>query len=98
VFLKLCSVIKSPAQSRLCLHGGDRKELSAALSKMPLESQVEELSMRLVIQLDENKALKAALEDTVRKRDEDFKLYQDTVEQVKNSFSQVIQHQRQEKS
>lgn len=53
---------------------------------------------RLVIQLDENEALKAALETTVRKKEEDFKLYQDTMDQVKDIFLQAIQQQKQEKS
>nr|XP_047918250.1 coiled-coil domain-containing protein 13 isoform X1 [Anser cygnoides]XP_047918251.1 coiled-coil domain-containing protein 13 isoform X1 [Anser cygnoides] len=84
---------------RLTLNVSDRKELSAAqLSRLPLESQIEELSTRLVIQLDENEALKAALETTVRKKEEDFKLYQDTMDQVKDIFLQAIRQQKQEKS
>ncbi|XP_059674861.1 coiled-coil domain-containing protein 13 [Gavia stellata] len=90
---------QSASHSRLTLNVSDRKELSAAqLSKLPLESQIEELSTRLVIQLDENKALKAALETTVRKKEEDFKLYQDTMGQVKDIFFQTIRQQKQEKS
>lgn len=89
----------SASHSRLTLNVSDRKELSAAqLSKLPLESQLEELSTRLVIQLDENEALKAALETTVRKKEEDFKLYQDTMDQVKDIFLQAIRQQKQEKS
>ncbi|XP_050165705.1 coiled-coil domain-containing protein 13 isoform X3 [Myiozetetes cayanensis] len=77
----------------------DRKELPAfPLSQLPLESELEELSTRLAIQLDENKALQAALESTVRKKEEDFKLYQDTMEQVRDIFLQAIQQQEQEKS
>ncbi|XP_027753416.1 coiled-coil domain-containing protein 13 [Empidonax traillii] len=77
----------------------DRKELpDFPLSQLPLESELEELSTRLVIQLDENKALQAALESTVRKKEEDLKLYQDTMEQVKDIFLQAIQQQKQEKS
>uniref|UniRef100_A0A8C3BHF7 Coiled-coil domain-containing protein 13 n=1 Tax=Cairina moschata TaxID=8855 RepID=A0A8C3BHF7_CAIMO len=87
------------SHSRLTLNMSDRKELSAAqLSRLPLESQVEELSTRLMIQLDENEALKAALETTVRKKEEDFKLYQDTMDQVKDIFLQAIRQQKQEKS
>ncbi|KAK4827566.1 hypothetical protein QYF61_019190 [Mycteria americana] len=89
----------SASHSRLTLNVSDRKELSAVqLSKLPLESQIEELSTRLVIQLDENEALKAALETTVRKKEEDFKLYQDTMDQVKDIFLQAIRQQKQEKS
>ncbi|KAM6412754.1 coiled-coil domain-containing protein 13 isoform 2-T3 [Pluvialis apricaria] len=90
---------QSMSHSRLPLNVSDRKELSAAqLSKLPLESQIEELSTRLVIQLDENEALKAALETTVRKKEEDFKLYQDTMDQVKDIFLQAIRQRKQEKS
>ncbi|XP_074430054.1 coiled-coil domain-containing protein 13 isoform X3 [Larus michahellis] len=89
----------SVSHSRPTLNMTDRKELSAAqLSRLPLESQIEELSTRLVIQLDENEALKAALEMTVRKKEEDFKLYQDTMDQVKDVFLQAIRQQKQEKS
>ncbi|XP_069634425.1 coiled-coil domain-containing protein 13 isoform X2 [Haliaeetus albicilla] len=89
---------QSASHSRLT-NVSDRKELSAAqLSKLPLESQIEELSTRLVIQLDENEALKAALETTVRKKEEDFKLYQDTMDQVKDIFLQAIRQQKQEMS
>ncbi|XP_009480428.2 coiled-coil domain-containing protein 13 [Pelecanus crispus] len=90
---------QSASRSRLTLNVSDRKELSAAqLSRLPLESQIEELSTRLVIQLDENEALKAALEATVRKKEEDFKMYQDTMDQVKDIFLQAIRQQKQEKS
>ncbi|XP_048166627.1 coiled-coil domain-containing protein 13 isoform X2 [Corvus hawaiiensis] len=154
--------------SGLPLHVSDRNELSAALSKLPLEFQVKELitryflpfSMlgllfptsgrgettahsalshgcheitaapgfqcffprteatvlicfealqlmgkffllfpcRLGLQLDENKALKATLENTLKKREEDFQLYQDTMKEVKNRFSRLVQQQKQEKS
>ncbi|XP_042657832.1 coiled-coil domain-containing protein 13 isoform X3 [Tyto alba] len=87
------------SHSRRTLNLSDRKELSAAqLSRLPLELQIEELSTRLVMQLDENEALKATLETTVRKKEEDFKLYQDTMDQVKDIFLQAIQQQKQEKS
>ncbi|XP_074013175.1 coiled-coil domain-containing protein 13 isoform X2 [Numenius arquata] len=90
---------QSVGHSRPTLNVSGRKELSAAqLSRLPLESQIEELSTRLVIQLDENEALKAALETTVRKKEEDFKLYQDTMDQVKDIFLQAIRQQKQEKS
>ncbi|KAM6086992.1 coiled-coil domain-containing protein 13 isoform 2-T4 [Chlamydotis macqueenii] len=90
---------QSASHSRLTLSLSERKELSAAaLSKLPLESQIEELSTRLVIQLDENEALKAALETTVRNKEEDFKLYQETMDQVKDIFLQAIRQQKQEKS
>ncbi|XP_031989814.1 coiled-coil domain-containing protein 13 isoform X2 [Corvus moneduloides] len=53
---------------------------------------------RLGLQLDENKALKATLENTLKKREEDFQLYQDTMKKVKNRFSRLVQQQKQEKS
>ncbi|XP_064559851.1 coiled-coil domain-containing protein 13 isoform X3 [Zonotrichia leucophrys gambelii] len=59
-------------QASLPLHVSDREELSAALSELPLESQLEELSRRLGFQLDENKSLKAALKETVAAKGEDF--------------------------
>ncbi|KAM9573365.1 coiled-coil domain-containing protein 13 isoform 4-T6 [Guaruba guarouba] len=81
--------------SRLTLDMSDSKEFSAAqLSKLPIELRVEELSRRLVMQLNENKSLKAALETALRKKEEDFKLYQDTMGQVKNIFLQAIQQQK----
>ncbi|XP_053916552.1 coiled-coil domain-containing protein 13 isoform X2 [Cuculus canorus] len=90
---------QSAGHSRLTLNMSDRKELSAAqICNLPLESQVEELSSRLLIQLDENEALKAALDTTVRKKEEDFKLYQETMNQVKDIFLQAIWLQKQEKS
>ncbi|KAJ7403677.1 coiled-coil domain containing 13 [Willisornis vidua] len=90
---------QSQSHSGFPLDVSDRKEFCGSpLSTLPLESQVEELSKRLVIQLEENKALQAALESTVRKKEEDFKLYQDTMEQVKNIFLQAIQQQKQEMS
>ncbi|XP_041899940.1 coiled-coil domain-containing protein 13 isoform X4 [Corvus kubaryi] len=84
--------------SGLPLYVSDRNELSAALSKLPLEFQVKELITRLGLQLDENKALKATLENTLKKREEDFQLYQDTMKEVKNRFSRLVQQQKQEKS
>lgn len=46
------------------------------------------------MQLNENKSLKAALETALRKKEEDFKLYQDTMGQVKDIFLQAIQQQK----
>uniref|UniRef100_A0A7M4E295 Coiled-coil domain containing 13 n=1 Tax=Crocodylus porosus TaxID=8502 RepID=A0A7M4E295_CROPO len=78
---------------------GDRKDLAAVqFSEVPLESQIEELSTRLLIQVDENEALKRALESTARMKEEDFKLYQETVSQVKEIFLQALQQQKQEKN
>ncbi|KAK2523942.1 Ccdc13 [Columba livia] len=62
------------------------------------EQRIIPVENRLVTQLDENEALKAALEATVRNREEDFKLYQDTMDQVKDIFLQAIRQQKQEGS
>lgn len=50
----------------------------------------------LAIQLGENSALKAALETPVRKKEEDFKLYQETMGQVKGIFLQAICQRKRE--
>ncbi|XP_061210754.1 coiled-coil domain-containing protein 13 isoform X2 [Neopsephotus bourkii] len=86
---------QTASHSMLTLDVSDSKEFSAAqLSKLPIELQVEELSRRLAMQLNENKSLKAALETALRKKEEDFKLYQDTMGQVKDIFLQAIQQQK----
>ncbi|XP_059585221.1 coiled-coil domain-containing protein 13 isoform X2 [Alligator mississippiensis] len=78
---------------------GDRKDVAAVqFSEVPLESQIEELSTRLLIQVDENEALKRALESTARMKEEDFKLYQETMSQVKEIFLQALRQQKQEKN
>ncbi|XP_064906328.1 coiled-coil domain-containing protein 13 [Columba livia] len=90
---------QAAGHSRAVVLPGDRPELSAAqLAKLPPPAQIQELSTRLVTQLDENEALKATLEATVRNREEDFKLYQDTMDQVKDIFLQAIRQQKQEGS
>ncbi|XP_048693367.1 coiled-coil domain-containing protein 13 isoform X2 [Caretta caretta] len=90
---------QSANSSRHALTASDRKDLTAAqLSEVPLKSQIEELTTRLVIQLDENEALKTALESTVNMKEEDFKLYQETMGQVKEIFLQALRQQKQEKN
>ncbi|XP_010083727.1 PREDICTED: coiled-coil domain-containing protein 13 [Pterocles gutturalis] len=90
---------QSASDSSLTLNVSDGKELSAApLSSLPLGSQIEELSTRLLSQLEENEALKAALQTPGRKKGEDFKLFQDTMDQVKDIFLQTFRQQKQEKS
>ncbi|XP_037747153.2 coiled-coil domain-containing protein 13 isoform X2 [Chelonia mydas] len=90
---------QSANSSRHTLTASDRKDLTAAqLSEVPLKSQIEELTTRLVIQLDENEALKTALESTVNMKEEDFKLYQETMGQVKEIFLQALRQQKQEKN
>ncbi|XP_038248261.1 coiled-coil domain-containing protein 13 isoform X2 [Dermochelys coriacea] len=90
---------QSANSSRHTLTASDRKDLTATqLSEVPLKSQIEELTTRLVIQLDENEALKTALESTVNMKEEDFKLYQETMGQVKEIFLQALRQQKQEKN
>ncbi|XP_067386509.1 coiled-coil domain-containing protein 13 isoform X2 [Emydura macquarii macquarii] len=90
---------QSANSSRHALIVGDRKDLTAAqLSEVPLTSQIEELTTRLAIQLDDNEALKTALESTVKIKEEDFKLYQETMGQVKEIFLQALRQQKQEKN
>ncbi|XP_068032115.1 LOW QUALITY PROTEIN: coiled-coil domain-containing protein 13 [Anomalospiza imberbis] len=86
------------AQPSLPLHVSAREELSASLSELPLESQLEELSRRLGFQMDENKGLKAALKATERAKGDDLKLYQVIMEEVRDSSSQAVQHHTPEKS
>ncbi|XP_043546746.1 coiled-coil domain-containing protein 13 [Chiloscyllium plagiosum] len=59
-----------------------------------LDIQVEELNTRLAIQVDENEALKTALQSTLKAKEEDLKLYHDTVAQVKQVFLQVLRQHK----
>ncbi|XP_053832341.1 coiled-coil domain-containing protein 13 isoform X1 [Vidua macroura] len=86
------------AQPSLPLHVSAREELSASLSELPLESQLEELSRRLGFQMDENKGLKAALKVTERAKGDDLKLQQVIMEEVRDSSPQAVQHLTPEKS
>uniref|UniRef100_A0A8D0G1D0 Coiled-coil domain containing 13 n=1 Tax=Sphenodon punctatus TaxID=8508 RepID=A0A8D0G1D0_SPHPU len=77
----------------------DRKDPSPAqLSEVPLETQLEELNTRLLIYLDENEVLKTSLRSTVKLKEEDFRLYQETMGQVKKIFLQALRQQKQEKN
>nr|XP_006120677.1 coiled-coil domain-containing protein 13 isoform X4 [Pelodiscus sinensis] len=90
---------QSANSARPILTVSDRKDLTTAqLSEVPLKSQIEELTTRLAIQLDENEALKMALESTMEKKEEDFKLYQETMSQVKEIFLQALRQHKQEKN
>ncbi|XP_078085774.1 coiled-coil domain-containing protein 13 [Mustelus asterias] len=59
-----------------------------------LDVQVEELNTRLAIQMDENEALKTALQSTLKAKEEDLKLYHDTMGQVKQVFLQALRRHR----
>ncbi|XP_067871509.1 coiled-coil domain-containing protein 13 isoform X2 [Heterodontus francisci] len=59
-----------------------------------LDIQVEELNTRLAIQLDENEALKTALQSTLKAKEEDLKLYHDVMGQVKQVFLQALRQHK----
>ncbi|XP_048376246.2 coiled-coil domain-containing protein 13 isoform X4 [Stegostoma tigrinum] len=59
-----------------------------------LDIQVEELNTRLAIQMDENEALKTALQSTLKAKEEDLKLYHDTMGQVKHVFLQALRQHK----
>ncbi|XP_044281110.1 coiled-coil domain-containing protein 13 isoform X3 [Varanus komodoensis] len=85
--------------TRLSWTAGNRKDLSPAqLSEVPLEAQVEELSTRLEIQMEENEGLKNALQEAMKSKEEDFRAYQETVDQVKQIFLKALRQQKQDKN
>ncbi|XP_074053949.1 coiled-coil domain-containing protein 13 isoform X2 [Macrotis lagotis] len=87
------------ANSRHNLNVSERRDLSLSqLTEVPLESQVEELTTRLLIQTEENEALKAAMNNILKVKEEDFKLYHDTMSQVKQIFLQALRQQQTEKN
>lgn len=59
--------------------------------------RVDELETSLSIQRDENEALKAALESTLRAKEEDLKLYNDMIEQTKLVFLQGLRQIKSQK-
>ncbi|XP_045150929.1 coiled-coil domain-containing protein 13 [Echinops telfairi] len=71
-----------------------KDEASGQLSDMPMESQVEELTTRLTIQVEENELLKAALGSALRGKEEDFRMYHETLDQVKGVFLQALRQQK----
>ncbi|XP_078521432.1 coiled-coil domain-containing protein 13 isoform X1 [Lissotriton helveticus] len=84
--------------SRHAMNVNERKDwCSAQLSEVPFESQLEELTTRLAIQMDENEALKMTLKSTLKSKEEDLKLYHDMMAQVKEIFLQALRHHKQEK-
>ncbi|XP_043834017.1 LOW QUALITY PROTEIN: coiled-coil domain-containing protein 13 [Dromiciops gliroides] len=81
------------------LNVSERRDLSLSqLSEVPLESQVEELTTRLLIQAEENEALKAAMNNILKVKEEDFRLYHETMSQVKQIFLQALRQQQMEKN
>ncbi|XP_071825988.1 coiled-coil domain-containing protein 13-like [Apostichopus japonicus] len=62
------------------------------------QETTDELQSRLAIQVDENNALKAALQSTLQSKDEDLKLYQQMMEQTKQVFLTGLRQYRQTSS
>lgn len=60
-------------------------------SSLPSEN-IDELEMRLALKTDENDALKNALKSMLDAKEEDLKLYNETIQSVKEIFLQGIQH------
>ncbi|XP_054408196.1 coiled-coil domain-containing protein 13 isoform X2 [Pongo abelii] len=78
--------------------GSEKKDPSfAQLSDVPVESQMEELTTRLAIQVEENEMLKAALGSALRGKEEDFRMYHEILGQVKSVFLQALRQQKTDK-
>ncbi|XP_004676679.1 PREDICTED: coiled-coil domain-containing protein 13 [Condylura cristata] len=87
-----------PTITRHNPHAGERKDpASSQLSNVPVESQVEELTTRLAIQAEENEMLKAALGSALQGKEEDFRMYHETLGQVKGVFLQALRQQKVDK-
>ncbi|XP_015209802.2 coiled-coil domain-containing protein 13 isoform X2 [Lepisosteus oculatus] len=65
------------------------------LCGVTLEAQVNELNTKLAIQLDENEALKIALKSTLQGKEEDLRLYDEMMGQVKQVFLQALRKHKQ---
>ncbi|XP_060104331.1 coiled-coil domain-containing protein 13 [Heteronotia binoei] len=90
---------QSNSSTRLSWSASEKKDPpSAELTEVPLESQIEDLSARLTVQMDENAGLKTALENLMKIKEEDFRAYQETMGQVKEIFLQALRQQKQERS
>lgn len=57
-------------------------------------TEVEEMETKLCIQMDNNDALKSALEETLRAKEEDSKYFHQMIEQTKNIFLQGLRQYR----
>ncbi|XP_063780420.1 coiled-coil domain-containing protein 13 [Pseudophryne corroboree] len=73
-------------------------EISEMSSNVPLETQIEELTTQLAIQVDDNQALKMALQSTLRTKEEDLKIYHEMMSQVKQIFLQALRQHKQERN
>ncbi|XP_050636340.1 coiled-coil domain-containing protein 13 isoform X4 [Macaca thibetana thibetana] len=78
--------------------GSEKKDPPfAQLSDVPVESQMEELTTRLAVQVEENEMLKAALGSALRGKEEDFRMYHEILGQVKSVFLQALRQQKTDK-
>ncbi|KAK3579285.1 hypothetical protein CHS0354_033364 [Potamilus streckersoni] len=81
-----------------------KSSLSASVTAMPTSNEeeqpttitnVEELQINLEIQRDENEALKAALQSTLKAKEEDLKMYNTMIEETKKVFLQALRQYKQ---
>ncbi|XP_067824266.1 coiled-coil domain-containing protein 13 isoform X3 [Heptranchias perlo] len=85
----------STSTSRQCQNLCSSGDLSPGRPlTVALDTQVEELNARLAIQMDENEAVKMALQSTLKAKEEDLKLYHDTMGQVKQVFLQALRQHK----
>ncbi|XP_072020089.1 coiled-coil domain-containing protein 13-like [Amphiura filiformis] len=61
----------------------------------PTRGNVEELQTRLILQMDENHALKSALESSMQAKKEDLKLYHEMMNQTRHVFLQGLRQYKQ---
>ncbi|XP_064617596.1 coiled-coil domain-containing protein 13-like [Liolophura sinensis] len=59
------------------------------------ENNLEELQISLSIQKDENEALKAALQSTLKAKEEDLRMYTEMMEETKKVFLQALRQHKQ---
>ncbi|KAM9308090.1 coiled-coil domain-containing protein 13 [Gastrophryne carolinensis] len=78
-------------------HSLNFNELSDVSSNVPLETQLEELRTKLEIKVEENEALKTALKSALKTKEDDLKLYNDMMVQVKQIFLQALRQHKQER-
>ncbi|XP_039609998.1 coiled-coil domain-containing protein 13 isoform X2 [Polypterus senegalus] len=69
----------------------------AGLAPGPLEAQIEELNVRLTSQMEQNATLKMALRSSQKSKEDDLKLYNEMMRQVKQVFLQALWQHRQDK-
>ncbi|XP_033105847.1 coiled-coil domain-containing protein 13-like [Anneissia japonica] len=84
----------SQSKSTFTANNKTEEELLRTDIKLTVEN-LEELQTRLAIQIDENDALKAALQSTMMSKDEDLKLYHQMMEQTRKVFLQGLRQFKQ---